>query len=452
MSLHVYMTNQISPSFTNKLLSFVVLIVSSGRPTYSCNASEWASAEASSSASELCLVIDVSNVHPSVLWILYFSVQDRTTRLENVYCSIWGRIMNNSLCGTQLQNSSSTASQVEDPLYSVIIANIVFNGCLCYTTIMMNIVTIHALRKTSSLSKPLKTLLLSLAVSDLGVGLLGQPLNIAYLAEILRCNFPNSPTPIVSLTHVIWITLYLSSFCGIMALTADRLVAIQRPLRYQDIVTHKRVVIVVITIWLFSALLGLCDVLVPFPWEITFIIFVIIESVSFVASTWSSYKIYLTVRRHNIQIQAQTQKSAQSTFCIYLIFWICYLPNFFISIIGEIFGSENMIIRTLYVFSTTLVLLNSSLNPVIYCWKMRHIRHTILKILRNIFRRYNCAAEDSSRWVNSEKYFRKDLRYFLPYKRTNWKWDRGSRIEKLHLNIAMLDFNSTFAQKKTYML
>ena len=46
---------------------------------------------------------------------------------------------------------------------------------------MLNIITIQALRKTSSLPKTLKTLLLSLAVSDLGVGLLVQPLYVAIL-------------------------------------------------------------------------------------------------------------------------------------------------------------------------------------------------------------------------------------------------------------------------------
>ena len=40
---------------------------------------------------------------------------------------------------------------------------------------MLNIVTIHAIRKTPSLPKTLKTLLLSLAVSDVGVGFLVQP-------------------------------------------------------------------------------------------------------------------------------------------------------------------------------------------------------------------------------------------------------------------------------------
>ena len=59
--------------------------------------------------------------------------------------------------------------------------NCVFNAFLCLTTIVLNIITIQALRKTSSLPKTLKTLLLSLAVSDLGVGLLVQPLYVAIL-------------------------------------------------------------------------------------------------------------------------------------------------------------------------------------------------------------------------------------------------------------------------------
>ena len=50
------------------------------------------------------------------------------------------------------------------------------NAFLSYTDTMLNIVTIHLIRKTPTLSKNLKTLLLSLAVSDLGVRLLTQPM------------------------------------------------------------------------------------------------------------------------------------------------------------------------------------------------------------------------------------------------------------------------------------
>jgi len=60
-------------------------------------------------------------------------------------------------------------------LYSTYIYNIVFNSVLSFTAIALNVATILAIRKTSSIPQPLKTLLLSLAVSDLGVGSLVQP-------------------------------------------------------------------------------------------------------------------------------------------------------------------------------------------------------------------------------------------------------------------------------------
>lgn len=77
------------------------------------------------------------------------------------------RIINNTIFGLQLQSSISKPSKVEVPLCP---------------TIMLNIVNIHALRKTSALPKPLRKFLVRMAVSDLGVGLFGQPLYIAYLA------------------------------------------------------------------------------------------------------------------------------------------------------------------------------------------------------------------------------------------------------------------------------
>ena len=66
-------------------------------------------------------------------------------------------------------------------LYSTLIVNCILNAFLSYTAIALNIVTVQALRKTSSLPTPLKTLLLSLTVSDLGVGLLVQPLYVAII-------------------------------------------------------------------------------------------------------------------------------------------------------------------------------------------------------------------------------------------------------------------------------
>ena len=120
---------------------------------------------------------------------------------------------------------------------------------LCYTTTMLNIFTIHAIRKTPSLSKNLKTLLLSLAVSDLGAGLLAQSMYVVHLVS-LDWNENNEPSKtynaifiavLVPTNLFIFATLFLA-----IILCADRFMAIHYYLTYQELVTHKRIVTVVV--------------------------------------------------------------------------------------------------------------------------------------------------------------------------------------------------------------
>ena len=125
------------------------------------------------------------------------------------------------------------------------------NAFLSYTATMLNIVTIHAIRKTPSLSKNLKTLLLSLAVSDLGVGLLAQPMTVVDLIST-NLNENNETSQTYNAKHIAFLLpMNLFTFATlflVIVLCADRFIAIQYYLRYQELVTHKRVVAVVVSI------------------------------------------------------------------------------------------------------------------------------------------------------------------------------------------------------------
>ena len=285
--------------------------------------------------------------------------------------------------------------------YSSYIANCVFSAFVCYTTIILNSVTIHAIRKTSSLPKPLKTLLLSLAVSDLGVGLLVQPLHITVLVMQLEPNAENSST--FKSTYFAFIAMldlfYYTSFFFVMALSLDRFLAIHLHLRYQELVTHKRVVAAVISIWVFGALLSLTAVLLrnQRKREDSYVVYATVEVSCLIATALLYCKIYLAVRRHtkqihSLQVQQEAQngemvnaarlrRSAIGTFYVYLVFFICYLPPNCIYFATFVSG-WNATLNVLSFYAMTLVFLNSSLNPLIYCWKMRHIRHAVMSILR----------------------------------------------------------------------
>ena len=128
---------------------------------------------------------------------------------------------------------------------------------------------------------------------------------------------------------------------------------------------------------------------------------------SLVVSAVIYYKIYLAVRRHRNQIQVlqiqqveqdaemvanlvRSRKSAVGTFYVFCVFLICYLPLFSSSFAAATSSSGSNTGRKIFSLSSrTVVFLNSSLNPVIYCWKVKHIRHAIMDILRSVFPSHN---------------------------------------------------------------
>jgi len=312
-------------------------------------------------------------------------------------------VMESSSCQL-LSDSYPNVSEVENLRWTNLV-NLMLNNILSYTAIMLNVVTIHALRKTSSLPNTLKTLLLNLAVTDVGVGLIAQPSYTSLLVKWLQnsddCNFRGAFVMISS-------TFCLASFLGVVAVSVDRFLAICLHLRYQELVTHKRVVAVVISIWLLSVIFPLAVSL--FLPDMYSLLTFVLGKFGLLLATLVYISIYLTARRHKNQIQAlQVQntgefqgtisfarliKSAVGIFYVYLVFLLCYVP-FLICLVATEINGPSIPLKSWFIFSLTLIFLSSSLNPVIYCWKLRHIRHAIMDILRNMPCLRNRASESS---------------------------------------------------------
>ena len=152
----------------------------------------------------------------------------------------------------------------------------VLNAFLSYTAVMLNCLTIYALTKLSSLPRPLKTLLLSLAVSDLGVGLMVLPSRIASFVMIMEQKTENNPAYNITVKFFSFtFNLFgFASFFGVTLLSLDRFLAIYLHLRYNELVTHKRIYAAVISKWAFSAVLSFMSLWISA--QISYIVFVII--------------------------------------------------------------------------------------------------------------------------------------------------------------------------------
>ncbi len=303
--------------------------------------------------------------------------------------------MKDSFCDASLQHLPSSSKV--DSSYSTYIMNCVFNALFSCTAIVFNLITILAIRKTLSLSKPLKTLLMCLAVSDLCVGLFGQPY---YMALLIMALLQTNSGCVANTTFLSILGVFCSaSFLSIMALTGDRFAAVQFHLRYQQIVTHKRVIVTVILIWLFSAFTPLLYLSIN-P-DVIHLVYAINGMVFLAGISLVYLKIYLIVRRHKNQIHSQLQqvaqnrgianiasvsKSAVSMFYVYLVFLVCYCPHFCAITAAIIYGpGTRSVLSDCLIFTLTVVFLSSTMNPIVYCWKMRNIRRSVVNIIQSMF-------------------------------------------------------------------
>ena len=301
--------------------------------------------------------------------------------------------MNVLYCGDILQFLPSY-SDFKDCRW-ILVAGCIFNNFLTYTAIMLNIVTLYAIPKILSVPKTLRTLMLNLAVSDVVVGVVGQPLSTSFLVTWLQMNNPSCST--YYLTGGVIRTLLIVSLLSVVAISADRFLAVHLHLRYKELVTHRRVVSVVISIWVFSAFFSLMMFWVSTSTRA--IISTIFHTTGFLLTTLINIRIHFIVRRHKFQIQslqlqevdqcsevkrlAVSLKSAGCILYVYVMFLVSYLP-LFSSMFAMKINGPNSTIRSLNIFAIILVFLNSTLNPLIYCWQMRHIRHSVIDILRKI--------------------------------------------------------------------
>ncbi|XP_022805460.1 histamine H2 receptor-like [Stylophora pistillata] len=287
-----------------------------------------------------------------------------------------------------------------DKLQATLTVNCVLNSFICYTAIMLNILTIYAITKTSALPKPLKTLLVSVAVSDVGVGLIVEPFYLSLFFKWLQLQNPDC-TFFLGL-HVILMLFSKASFLNVMAISVDRFLAVELHLRYQTIVTHKRVVGVVISIWTFTILSSLA--LLLFPFAVLSTILSVIGTICLLVTTAIYCKIYYITRRHKREIQAQqvqeqearsrqnsemrnlarNMKTAVGVLYVYFAFLVCYFPRFII-LLARAKNVPSIVVASVQLYTYTLMFFNSSLNPIIYGWTIRHIRHAMVDTLRKLY-------------------------------------------------------------------
>ena len=305
---------------------------------------------------------------------------------------------------TEYENSTNTT---DVPLWNADSTSIAilagFNIFLAITASLGNTLILIALHKVTSIYPPTKLLFRCLAVTDLLVGLISQPLYVIYRFFTIS----NANVAITRAKEFFFFLLRVVSILTSAAISVDRLLALLLGLRYRYTVTLRRVWVVLVCFWLISAIQATGSIFFEYPKlaEIASWLFCSLLTFSLLISVFSYAKIFKTLRYRQVQVHGNTQQGQRSNGrgnqlniarykkTVYSIAWvqlalfICYFPlNLmgFLRLLGKLpFSTKIYLLWELFV---TLLYLNSSLNPALYCWRIRDVRQEVKNMIRKIFR------------------------------------------------------------------
>ena len=191
------------------------------------------------------------------------------------------------------------------------------------------------------------------------------------------------------------VSLCVVSLSTITAITLDRYLALHYHMRYASLVIKFRVTCALLMVWLgnvFSSGLHMWN-------DAAYILLTVVLTCScLIISTFCYIRIYRIVRHHQLQINAQQEavqgsnlnnnfnitrlsRSAKNTFVFYIVLILCYCPIFVLMVS---YGGLNMGWKTEWHFATTIMFMNSSINPVLYCWRLRELRTAVRKTARQM--------------------------------------------------------------------
>ncbi len=271
---------------------------------------------------------------------------------------------------------------------TIIIINCVLNAPLMLISILGNALVLAAIIRTPCIRSTSMIVLCSLDVSDLLVGFLAQPIFIA--KELTRDHFVDH------VWRIIGPSLCIVSLKTITSITVDRFLALHYHMRYATLVTKSRVKYTLVVIWLISFLVSGSHFWSPL--RVHRILLGVVIIICLIISTFSYIIIYRIVRRHRLHINAQQQavqssnaehnlnmlrlkRSAMNTFVFYIALIICYFPMY---VLLTLYGMSDKAWQPEWIFATTLVFSNSSINPFLYCWRLRELRTAVVKTARQM--------------------------------------------------------------------
>ena len=272
---------------------------------------------------------------------------------------------------------------------------IIMNIITAPVTSLLNGLVIIAVKRKLRLKTKSSIALACLATTDWFMGVIGQPMFIALNIVVLQDESSYTYCLIKQLSIAVLTVLGRATNLHLALMYLDRYIAIKHPYRYTNMVTATRLLCSSAFVWI-VALLSTATSFLPkklLASQLSNVNAVIISS-GVAIIIFCQVVLYYETRRHEKQIAANqvsednkrkflTEKKAlKLTTTVLFVLVLTYLPLMLVFILYRIsFIASLNAVRISTAIGIFLILLNSLINPVIYCIRTRQFRIAFTEIL-----------------------------------------------------------------------
>ncbi|XP_073427555.1 cannabinoid receptor 2 [Dendrobates tinctorius] len=276
-------------------------------------------------------------------------------------------------------------------------------GALC---ILENALVLSMIFTSSRLrKKPSYLFISSLATADLLASLIFSYSFIDFHV------YHSAGTLAVFLFKLGGVTLSFTASLGSLLLTAfDRYICIHKPSAYKVMVTRKRALLALAIMWVtttiisYLPLMGVnccslevtCSELFPLignkylsSWIVLVVILLSAIIFSYCHILWKAHRHTSYMKKHNIQAeqgQARVRLDimlAKTLALVLMVLIFCWSPVLILMIHSLIYSLDAKI-KAVFAFCSTLCLVNSMVNPILYALRSRELRRRLIRLLRKL--------------------------------------------------------------------
>ena len=254
-----------------------------------------------------------------------------------------------------------------------------------------NGLVLAAIWKDQSLRTPSYIILAWLAFTDLCTGLINKPFYIAlHITCLQNARGSNKSRMLYFGTTICGTFFTYLTLVFILLMSVERWLHMNR----RSLLTGRRTcfIVAVVSLFLIPVAAIRCD-------NASIIIFFVVFFSCLVVTSFAYFKVFRIIRHHQQQVHsnessqnfgqpaidlAKYKKSVFTILYILGVFYVFYLPSLFV-VVGLIFRIDMRVAGVPFNISILFVFLASSINPMIYIWRMNPILTGVKSFVQKFF-------------------------------------------------------------------